>query len=110
VIATKAFDVEAPTQSCCRSTTHGAPLPSTARCPAIKEFLGALQDVEAAKGIFITTSSFSPDARELARRRRIGLMDGLELATHMVDAGVGVTTLETYALKRIDEDYFAEVE
>jgi hypothetical protein len=28
----------------------------------------------------------------------------------MVDAGVGVTTLETYELKRIDEDYFAEVE
>jgi restriction system protein len=76
----------------------------------IREFLGALQDVEATKGIFITTSSFSADARELARRRRVVLMDGLELATHMVDAGVGVTTLETYELKRIDEDYFAEVE
>jgi restriction system protein len=76
----------------------------------IREFLGALQDVEAAKGIFITTSSFSPDARELARRRRIVLMDGVELATRMVEAGVGVTTLQTYELKRIDEDYFAEVE
>jgi restriction system protein len=76
----------------------------------IREFLGALQDVEASKGIFITTSSFSPDARELARRRRIVLMDGLELATHMVEAGVGVTTLESYELKRIDEDYFSEVE
>ena len=66
--------------------------------------------MEASKGIFITTSSFSPDARELANRRRVVLMDGLELATHMVDAGVGVTTLETYELKRIDEDYFTEVE
>ena len=66
--------------------------------------------MEASKGIFITTSSFSPDARELAHRRRVVLMDGLELATHMVDAGVGVTTLETYELKRIDEDYFSEVE
>jgi restriction endonuclease Mrr len=37
-------------------------------------------------------------------------MDGLELSTHMVDAGVGVATLQTYELKRIDEDYFAEVE
>ena len=35
-------------------------------------------------------------------------MDGLELATHMVDAGVGVTTLQAYELKRIDEDYFAD--
>ena len=76
----------------------------------IREFLGALQDVEATKGIFITTSSFSPDAKELARRRRIVLMDGLELATRMVEAGVGVTTLQTYELKRIDEDYFAEPE
>jgi restriction system protein len=77
----------------------------------IREFLGALQDVEAAKGIFITTSSFSPDARELARRRRIVLMDGVELATRMVEASVGgVTTLQTYELKRIDEDYFTEVE
>jgi restriction endonuclease Mrr len=37
-------------------------------------------------------------------------MDGVELATRMVEAGVGVTTLQTYELKRIDEDYFAEVE
>lgn len=76
----------------------------------IREFIGALQDVEASKGIFITTSSFSADARELAHRRRIVLLDGLELAEHMVDAGVGVTTLQRYELKRIDEDYFAEAE
>jgi restriction system protein len=76
----------------------------------IREFLGALQDVEASKGIFMTTSSFSADARELARRRRIVLIDGLELATPMVDAGVGVTTLQTYELKRMDEDYFVEAE
>jgi restriction system protein len=74
----------------------------------IREFLGALQDVEASKGIFITTSSFSPEARELARRRRIVLIDGLELATHMVESGVGVTTLQSYELKRIDEDYFTD--
>lgn len=76
----------------------------------IREFLGALQDVEATKGIFITTSTFSAEARELARRRRVVLIDGLELATHMVDAGVGVTTLQAYELKRIDEDYFVEAE
>lgn len=52
-----------------------------------------------------------PDAAERVGRSGDGGIDGgLELATHMVDAGVGVTTLETYELKRIDEDYFAEVE
>lgn len=76
----------------------------------IREFLGALQDIEATKGIFITTSNFSTEARELARRRRIVLIDGLELAARMVDSGVGVTTLKAYELKRTDEDYFAEAE
>jgi restriction system protein len=76
----------------------------------IREFLGALQDVEATKGIFITTSSFSAEARELAHRRRVVLIDGLELATRMVDTGVGVTTLQVYELKRIDEDYFVDGE
>jgi restriction system protein len=76
----------------------------------IREFLGALQDVEATKDIFITTSSFSAEARELARRRRIVLMDGVELATHMADCEVGVTSRRSYALKRIDEDFFPEIE
>ena len=44
----------------------------------IREFIGALQDAEAAKGVFITTSSFSSEARELARRRRVVLIDGPE--------------------------------
>jgi restriction system protein len=76
----------------------------------IREFLGALQDVEALKGVFITTSGFSSEARELAQRRSVILIDGLELAELMVDYGVGVTTLKTYQLRRIDEDYFGEAE
>jgi restriction system protein len=72
----------------------------------IREFLGALQDVEAAKGVFITTSSFSSGAKGLAHRRRVVLIDGHELADLMIDANVGVTTVKTYELKRIDEDYF----
>lgn len=74
----------------------------------IREFIGALQDVDASKGVFITTTSFSSDARELARRRRIVLIDGRELAGLMIDAGIGVSTFRTYALKRVDEDYFGE--
>jgi restriction system protein len=74
----------------------------------IREFMGALQDVDATKGAFITTTSFSSDARELARRRRIVLIDGHELAGLMIDSGVGVTALRTFELKRVDEDYFAE--
>ena len=73
----------------------------------IREFIGALQDVEATKGVFITTSSFSSEAQKLSHRRRVVLIDGRELAELMIDADVGVTTVKTYDLKRIDEDYFA---
>jgi len=76
----------------------------------IREFIGALQDVEAVKGVFITTSAFSKEARELARRRRIVLLDGRELAGLMVDSGVGVTAVRRYEVRRIDEDYFVDVE
>jgi restriction system protein len=74
----------------------------------IREFIGALQDAEAAKGVFITTSSFSSEATELARRRRVVLIDGAELAGLMVDAGVGVTTVRQFEIKRVDEDYFTD--
>lgn len=73
----------------------------------IREFIGALQDAEAAKGVFITTSSFSSEARDLARRRRIALIDGAELAGLMVDAEVGATVVRRFDIKRVDEDYFA---
>ncbi len=76
----------------------------------IREFIGALQDIEAVKGVFITTSTFSREARELAKRRRIVLLDGRELAGLMVDSGVGVTTVRQYEVRRIDEDYFVEPE
>lgn len=74
----------------------------------IREFIGALQDVEALKGVFITTSAFSNEARQLARRRRIVLIDGMELAGLMVDSGVGATTARSYEVKKIDEDYFVD--
>lgn len=53
-----------------------------------------------------TASSFSAEARELARRRRVVLLDGHELGGLMLDAGVGVTSVRSYELKRLDEDYF----
>jgi restriction system protein len=72
----------------------------------IREFIGALHDIEANKGVFITTSTFSSEARNLAQRRRVVLIDGTELAEHMIDVNVGVATTETYALKKIDVDFF----
>jgi restriction system protein len=78
--------------------------------PHIQQFAGALQGQRARKGVFITTSSFSTEARDYAARidTRIVLIDGEELARLMIAHGVGVATAATYELKRVDSDYFVE--
>jgi restriction system protein len=80
--------------------------------PDIQRFAGALQGQRARKGVFITTTDFSREAREYVSLidSRIVLIDGERLARLMVDHGVGVTTVGTYEVKRIDMDYFSEDE
>ncbi len=77
--------------------------------PEIQKFAGALQGQRARKGIFLTTSTFSRDAYDFASRidSKIVLMDGETIAQLMIDYGVGVNTVATYELKRIDSDYFS---
>lgn len=76
----------------------------------VRNFIGALSENHANKGVFITTSDFVPAARELTRRvsQKVILIDGQRLAELMVEHDIGVTTTRTIALKRIDSDYFEE--
>lgn len=76
--------------------------------PEIQKFAGALQGQRANKGVFITTSSFSRDARDYTESimLKIILLDGETLATLMVDHNVGVNRTGVYELKAIDSDYF----
>lgn len=63
----------------------------------------------ARKGVFITTSRFSADAREYAQRtttKRIVLIDEDKLAQLMMEHGVGVTAVAAYAVQKVDTDYF----
>jgi restriction system protein len=78
--------------------------------PDIQRFFGALHGQRAAKGVFITTSDFSPRAREYADdvSPRVILVDGRQLAELMIDNDVGVTVEQAYELKRLDLDYFIE--
>lgn len=78
--------------------------------PDIQAFVGALHGVQASRGIFITTSRFSADARDYADRvnARLILIDGPELARLMIGHSCGVVTEETYVLKQIDENFFSE--
>ena len=78
--------------------------------PELHKFVGALAGQGAKKGIFITTSTFTKDAREYTPRNetKIVLIDGEELAQLMIDYNLGVSTQRTYEIKRLDSDYFEE--
>lgn len=78
--------------------------------PEIQKFAGALQGQRAKKGIFITTSTFTKEAQEFASRidSKITLLDGETLSQLMIDYNVGVNSVASYELKRIDSDYFIE--
>ena len=83
---------------------------NTVSRPEIQKFAGALQGQRAKKGIFITTSNFSKEAREYVSRieNKIVLIDGEQLAQFMIDNNVGVNTIANYEIKRIDLDYFVD--
>ena len=78
--------------------------------PEVQKFAGALQGQRARKGVFITTSTFSKEATQYAANieTKVILIDGDRLAEFMIDHGVGVTTEDTYEVKRIDADYFSD--
>ncbi|HLA95804.1 MAG TPA: restriction endonuclease [Pyrinomonadaceae bacterium] len=78
--------------------------------PEIQKFAGALQGKRAKKGVFITTSDFTKEAREFASNieNKIILINGSELAKLMIDYNVGVSVIDRYEIKKIDSDYFVE--
>ena len=79
--------------------------------PTVQGFAGALLGRRARKGILITTSNFSQQAREFANSMdnlKIILIDGEQLAQLMIDHDVGVTEESRYVVKKIDLDYFGD--
>jgi restriction system protein len=78
--------------------------------PTVQSFAGALDARQSTKGVMITTSTFTPDARKFVNQisKRIVLIDGEALARYMVEFGVGVATAKTYEVRRVDLDYFEE--
>jgi len=69
-----------------------------------------MEAYRANKGVFLTTSCFSQPAIEYVGmiQRKIVLLDGTTLANLMIDHGIGVSTYQTFELKRLDSDYFQE--
>ncbi|MCU0569357.1 MAG: restriction endonuclease [Oculatellaceae cyanobacterium Prado106] len=78
--------------------------------PDVMQFAGALQAQRANKGIFITTSRFTEDARGYVSQigSKIVLIDGEQLTSLMIENNVGVSTVSLYPVKKVDSDYFDE--
>lgn len=78
--------------------------------PEIQKFVGALHGKRARKGVFITTSCFTKEAREYVNtiETKVVLIDGERLSNLMIDHGIGVSTRSIYDIKSIDTDYFGE--
>ena len=74
----------------------------------LQRFVGAIDAQGGAKGVFVTTSSFTRAAMDFIARsqKRIVLIDGPKLGQLMVQHGVGVRTQRSHKIKAIDDDFF----
>lgn len=77
--------------------------------PDVQAFVGALEGARARKGVFLTTTRFTNEAREYAKSVsvRVVLIDGSELTRLMLQHNVGVSTKYTYPVKRLSEEFFS---
>lgn len=76
--------------------------------PEVQAFYGALAGQKATKGVFITTSTFTPQAVDFANSvERIVLVNGAKLAEFMIEHEVGVT-MRVLRVPKLDSDYFEE--
>jgi len=78
--------------------------------PALQAFVGSLTGEGANKGVFVTTSDFSKEAKDYLNKvqHRIVLINGDRLARLMIQHEVGVRARKTYVLRSVDEDYFTQ--
>ena len=76
--------------------------------PVVQAFAGSLEGHRARKGVMITTSTFSQEAKDYVQKieKKIVLIDGKQLAQLMIEHDVGVTVTKAYTLKKLDQDFF----
>jgi len=78
--------------------------------PVVQAFAGSLEGARARKGVLLTTSRFSQEAKDYVDRieKKIVLIDGERLADLMIEHNVGVSEAQRYVIKKVDTDYFGE--
>ena len=81
--------------------------------PIVQSFLGAMDHGGCSKGVFVTSSKFTADARDFANgltTKRLKLIDGLEFAKLMIEYCVGVQIVRTIPISKLDNDFFGDDE
>ena len=76
----------------------------------IQAFVGAINMKHASKGVFITTSTFTEEAKKCVKdvQSKSVLIDGEQLCKYMIEYNLGVSSRQVYEIKQIDSDYFEE--
>jgi restriction system protein len=78
--------------------------------PEIQKFVGALHGKRARKGVFLTTGSFSEEARSYVEHidPKVVLIDGVRLVELMIECDIGVSSAQLFVVKKVDSDFFEE--
>lgn len=76
----------------------------------VQAFAGAMKKVS--KGVFITTSGFTKEARNEVQEqvgKQIALIDGATLTDLMLRCGIGIRSVQTFKTYEIDTEFFGSV-
>ena len=77
--------------------------------PTVQSFIGAMTGGGCRKGVFVTSSTFTAEAKSYAndlRDMKLVLIDGKKLAELMIQHEVGVQVKSTYRISKVDHDFF----
>jgi len=79
----------------------------------VREFAGALEAKGANRGVFVTLSDFTEEAKNAAEsmtNKTIKLINGSDLVELMIEHGVGTSVEESVQIKKMDGDYFESLD
>lgn len=75
----------------------------------IQKFVGALSVAQSKKGVFITTSDFTSEAKDYATKltgQSIVLINGMQLSEYIYEYGLGMQQEMLLEIKKIDQDFW----
>jgi restriction system protein len=77
---------------------------------SLQKFSGALSGLKATKGIFFTTSDFTPSANKFLNTtpQNIVTVNGDKLLNLLIEYEVGVEVMTSHNTFKVNEDYFSE--